>query len=83
MWWESSDCLISNSGDQLALADRLLAAAQDVEDAYAQRLAERLGDRGDALGVQRLVEADRRRAARGGCGTGGKDRERRGHNDFC
>ena len=65
--------------DQLALADRLLAAPKHVEDPDAHWLGQRLRRGGDALGIKREVQAGGRRAAVGCGGTGGKSREGRAH----
>jgi hypothetical protein len=67
-------------GDELALADVLVAAAQHVEDLNPDRLAERLGDHGQTLRIQHGVKAHRRSAARF-CGRSGAG-ERKGKPSY-
>ena len=61
--------------EQLALAHRLVAPAQHVQDAHPQRRGQRARDRGDPLGGEAGIEAGRGREAggRGRAKDGGQD----------
>ena len=64
-WCDRVGWLIANKRDQLAHADLAGVLAQDVDELQPDRVAERLGDLGHALGLLALdVGVDDRLAAR-------------------